>query len=57
MALSEINVLESSCSMSCQIPLNLPCSVTLQPGPEDTGKVSMGSFLFSTGVEPVASGQ
>lgn len=23
-----------------QIPLNLPCSVTLQPGPEDTGKVS-----------------
>lgn len=24
-----------------QIPLNLPCSVTLQPGPEDTGKVKM----------------
>lgn len=23
-----------------QIPLNLPCSVTLQPGPEDTGKVT-----------------
>lgn len=22
-----------------QIPQNLPCSVTLQPGPEDTGKV------------------
>lgn len=22
-----------------QIPPNLPCSVTLQPGPEDTGKV------------------
>lgn len=25
---------------SPQIPPNLPCSVTLQPGPEDTGKVS-----------------
>lgn len=25
--------------ISFQIPLNLPCSVTLQPGPEDTGKV------------------
>ena len=24
---------------SPQIPQNLPCSVTLQPGPEDTGKV------------------
>lgn len=24
---------------SAQIPQNLPCSVTLQPGPEDTGKV------------------
>lgn len=24
---------------SVQIPQNLPCSVTLQPGPEDTGKV------------------
>uniref|UniRef100_A0A3Q2YMK4 Beta-arrestin-1 n=1 Tax=Hippocampus comes TaxID=109280 RepID=A0A3Q2YMK4_HIPCM len=23
-----------------QMPLNLPCSVTLQPGPEDTGKVA-----------------
>uniref|UniRef100_A0A3Q2PZ85 Beta-arrestin-1 n=1 Tax=Fundulus heteroclitus TaxID=8078 RepID=A0A3Q2PZ85_FUNHE len=23
-----------------EIPLNLPCSVTLQPGPEDTGKLS-----------------
>lgn len=23
-----------------QIPQNLPCSVTLQPGPEDTGKVT-----------------
>lgn len=25
-----------------QIPQNLPCSVTLQPGPEDTGKVGLG---------------
>uniref|UniRef100_A0A3Q2XIX5 Beta-arrestin-1 n=1 Tax=Hippocampus comes TaxID=109280 RepID=A0A3Q2XIX5_HIPCM len=25
-----------------QMPLNLPCSVTLQPGPEDTGKVACG---------------
>lgn len=25
---------------SAQIPQNLPCSVTLQPGPEDTGKVT-----------------
>nr|XP_057935318.1 beta-arrestin-1 isoform X1 [Doryrhamphus excisus] len=24
-----------------EIPLNLPCSVTLQPGPEDTGKVDI----------------
>ncbi|XP_062275980.1 beta-arrestin-1 [Scomber scombrus] len=24
--------------LTFQIPLNLPCSVTLQPGPEDTGK-------------------
>ncbi|KAH0626025.1 hypothetical protein JD844_000722, partial [Phrynosoma platyrhinos] len=24
-----------------QIPQNLPCSVTLQPGPEDTGKVCL----------------
>ncbi|XP_029373775.1 beta-arrestin-1 isoform X4 [Echeneis naucrates] len=24
--------------VNLQIPLNLPCSVTLQPGPEDTGK-------------------
>ncbi|KAM8822197.1 beta-arrestin-1-like isoform 2-T2 [Synchiropus picturatus] len=23
---------------TCQMPLNLPCSVTLQPGPQDTGK-------------------
>ncbi|XP_053736465.1 beta-arrestin-1-like isoform X2 [Synchiropus splendidus] len=23
---------------TCQMPLNLPCSVTLQPGPEDTAK-------------------
>lgn len=26
------------CVWMCQIPQNLPCSVTLQPGPEDTGK-------------------
>jgi len=26
-------------SLLVQIPQNLPCSVTLQPGPEDTGKV------------------
>lgn len=26
-----------------QIPPNLPCSVTLQPGPEDTGKVRSGA--------------
>lgn len=28
------------CLSSEQIPPNLPCSVTLQPGPEDTGKAS-----------------
>lgn len=34
------------CSFVCfQIPLNLPCSVTLQPGPEDTGKVKMFTLL------------
>lgn len=27
------------CFSALQIPQNLPCSVTLQPGPEDTGKV------------------
>lgn len=27
-----------------QIPQNLPCSVTLQPGPEDTGKVREGQL-------------
>jgi len=27
-------------SVLFQIPQNLPCSVTLQPGPEDTGKVT-----------------
>lgn len=28
-----------------QIPQNLPCSVTLQPGPEDTGKVTNAVYL------------
>jgi len=28
----------SPCLTLCQIPQNLPCSVTLQPGSEDTGK-------------------
>lgn len=32
--------------MFLQIPLNLPCSVTLQPGPEDTGKVTSSHFLL-----------
>ncbi len=31
----------------CQIPLNLPCSVTLQPGPEDTGKVEKLSLCLN----------
>ncbi|KAM9812608.1 beta-arrestin-1 isoform 1-T1 [Syngnathus typhle] len=29
---------EHAYPFTLQIPLNLPCSVTLQPGPEDTGK-------------------
>lgn len=29
---------QHSCPFSFTIPQNLPCSVTLQPGPEDTGK-------------------
>lgn len=29
---------ENAHPFTFQIPLNLPCSVTLQPGPEDTGK-------------------
>ncbi|XP_061733829.1 beta-arrestin-1 [Nerophis ophidion] len=29
---------ENAYPFTFQIPLNLPCSVTLQPGPEDTGK-------------------
>lgn len=35
-----------------QIPLNLPCSVTLQPGPEDTGKVG-GAFYQTLTVTSV----
>lgn len=31
-----------------QIPLNLPCSVTLQPGPEDTGKACGVDFEVKT---------
>lgn len=34
------------CFLCCaQIPQNLPCSVTLQPGPEDTGKVPSSPSL------------
>ncbi|CAB1458461.1 unnamed protein product [Pleuronectes platessa] len=32
------DIRSSESKMCFQIPVNLPCSVTLQPGPEDTGK-------------------
>lgn len=41
------------CFVFSQIPLNLPCSVTLQPGPEDTGKVRTSLV----GSKPLGSGR
>lgn len=41
------------CLLFFQIPLNLPCSVTLQPGPEDTGKVRTSLV----GSKPLGSGR